>query len=78
MRITRKYKQIQIVNIDERKSDDFLTLRECGVCQGEKFYADIYDDGLAWIRAKRDNADKTILAGDNLSVDCSDYVEVEE
>lgn len=74
----KKYKQIQIVRVDERNDADSLTLRECGVSQGEKFYADVYSDGLAWIRAKRDNADKSILAGDNLSVDCGDYVEVEE
>lgn len=74
----KKYKQIQIVRIDERSDEDSLTLRECGIVQGEKFYADVYHDGLAWIRAKRDNADKSILAGDNISVDCGDYVEVEE
>lgn len=74
----KKYKQIQIVRIDERSDEDSLTLRECGIVQGEKFYADVYRDGLAWIRAKRDNADKSILAGDNISVDCGDYVEVEE
>lgn len=71
-----QYKMIQIVNIDNRFDDDSLTLRECGVVQGEKFYADVYGGGTAWIRAKRDNADKSILAGDNLSVDFGDYVEV--
>lgn len=73
-----QYKLIQIVSIDNRFDDDSLTLRECGVCHGEKFYADVYGGGVAWIRAKRDNADKSILAGDNLSVDFSDYVEVAE
>lgn len=73
-----KYQQIQIVNIDNRFDDDSLTLRECGVCQGEKFYADVYGGGTAWIRAKRDNADRSIRAGDNLSVDYGDYTVVEE
>jgi len=73
-----KYKLIQIVDIDNRFDENSLTLRECGITQGEKFYADVYHDGLAWIRAKRDNEDKSILAGDNLSVDCCDYVEVAE
>lgn len=74
----KKYKQIQITDIDQRSDPDSLTLRECGITLGEKFYADVYHDGLAWIRAKRDNSDKSIIAGDNLSVDCCDYVEVEE
>lgn len=73
-----KYKLIQIVNVESRFDDYSLTLHECGIEVNERFYADVYGGGTAWIRAKRDNADKSILAGDNLSVDFGDYIEVEE
>lgn len=73
-----KYCKIQIVNVDSRFDGDSLTLRECGVEVNETFYADVNARGTAWIRAKRDNADKSIIAGDNLSVDCGDYLLVEE
>ncbi len=73
-----RYCKIQIVNVESRFDDDSLTLHECGVEVNETFYADVYGRGTAWIRAKRDNADKSILAGDNLSVDFGDYIEVAE
>jgi hypothetical protein len=73
-----KYCKIQIVNVESRFDDDSLTLHECGVEVNETFYADVYSSGVAWIRAKRDNADKSILAGDNLTVDHGDYIEVAE
>lgn len=73
-----RYCKIQIVNVESRFDDDSLTLHECGVEVNETFYADVYGSGNAWIRAKRDNADKSILAGDNLTVDFGDYIEVAE
>lgn len=73
-----KYLKIRIISNTVRHDADSLTLEECGVKLDETFYADIYEHiGGANIRAKRDNADKSILAGDNLSVNKGEFEVVE-
>ncbi|MEG0209068.1 MULTISPECIES: hypothetical protein [Gammaproteobacteria] len=69
-----KYVKIRITGNQERIDADSLTLDECGVKVDETYYADVFiGSSRCWIRAKRDNADKSIIAGDTLSVEPSEY-----
>lgn len=72
-----KYLKIKITANQNRFDADSLTLEECGVKLDEVFYADVFSAGNANIRAKRDNEDKSILAGDNLSVERGEYEVIE-
>ncbi|UGO53171.1 hypothetical protein HAZELMIKA_81 [Klebsiella phage vB_KaeD_HazelMika] len=72
-----KYLKIKITANQSRFDADSLTLEECGVKLDEVFYADVFSAGHANIRAKRDNEDKSILAGDNLSVERGEYEVIE-
>lgn len=72
-----KYLKIKITSNQNRFDAGSLTLEECGVKLDEVFYADVGVSGHANIRAKRDNEDKSILAGDNLGVEPNEYEVIE-
>lgn len=72
-----KYLKIKITANQSRFDAYSLTLEECCVKLDEVFYADVFSTGHASIRAKRDNEDKTILAGDYLSVERGEYEVIE-
>lgn len=75
----KQYLKIRITGNTYRHDADTLTLEECGVNVDETFYADVMSGSkpMAYIRAKRDNADKSILAGDTLGVEHNEYEVVE-
>ena len=74
-----KYLKIRIISNQVRHDADSLTLEECGVKVDETFYADVHaaPGKMAYIRAKRNNSDDSILAGDSLGVEPTEYEVIE-